>query len=229
LGPHPEVEVDIEGLFSVQLGDTFLLCSDGLTGRISDGEIGAITQHLEPEEAVNFLIDLANLRGGSDNVTVIVTRILSEELNATGEVRDSPSEELGETHPVWWFVAAGGLATTLVSYRYGQYLVSALGGVAFLLAALGAAGQWMRQSKHHASSTFTGAPYATAATEVNRAFTDSICETLEMTLESLLPEFPNLANVEDKINHIRSEVDSSNATSVCQELASISRLLREQL
>ncbi len=42
LGPNPTVQVDLEGPDPVQAGDTFLLCSDGLSGQVRDDEIGTI-------------------------------------------------------------------------------------------------------------------------------------------------------------------------------------------
>jgi protein phosphatase len=42
LGPAPHVEVDLEGPWPVASGDTFLLCSDGLSGQVSDEDIGVI-------------------------------------------------------------------------------------------------------------------------------------------------------------------------------------------
>jgi protein phosphatase len=75
LGPNPEVQVDLEGPLALEPGDIFLLCSDGLSGQVSDPELGKILSVLPPEEAVRTLIDLANLRGGPDNITVIVVRV----------------------------------------------------------------------------------------------------------------------------------------------------------
>src|SRR3990172_2186562 len=51
LGPHPTVQVDLEGPYNVSAGDVFLLCSDGLSGPITDEELGAILQCVPPEEA----------------------------------------------------------------------------------------------------------------------------------------------------------------------------------
>jgi PPM family protein phosphatase len=79
LGPHENVNVDLEGLFDVAAGDVFLLCSDGLSGQISDAEIGALLHVLTPEEAVQTLVDLANLRGGPDNISVVVARVVGGE------------------------------------------------------------------------------------------------------------------------------------------------------
>jgi PPM family protein phosphatase len=58
----------------VQAGDVFLLCSDGLHGYIEDHEIAAVLQH-SPDEATAKLIDLANQRGGRDNITGVVIRL----------------------------------------------------------------------------------------------------------------------------------------------------------
>jgi len=75
LGPNPEVQVDLEGPFPLGVGDTFLLCSDGLSGQVSDKELGAILVALPPKQAAQLLVDLANLRGGPDNVTMIIVRV----------------------------------------------------------------------------------------------------------------------------------------------------------
>lgn len=75
LGPEESVRVDVEGPHPLQKGDTFVLCSDGLSGQLADNEIGAIVGNLQPAEACQLLVDLANLRGGPDNITVIVVRV----------------------------------------------------------------------------------------------------------------------------------------------------------
>lgn len=83
LGPCAEIQVDLEGPFPVEVGDTFLLCSDGLTGPVSDAEIGALLANLHPEEAVKVLVDLANLRGGPDNITIVVAKVMHPQLVTT--------------------------------------------------------------------------------------------------------------------------------------------------
>jgi protein phosphatase len=75
LGPDAFVEVDVEGPHPIRPGDIYLLCSDGLTGQLSDYEIGAVAGSLPPAEACEFLVELANLRGGPDNITVVVVRV----------------------------------------------------------------------------------------------------------------------------------------------------------
>ncbi len=58
-------------------GDQFLLCSDGLTDMLSDEELALLLQ--EPgtaEESVQKLLEAALDRGGRDNVTAILCRIV---------------------------------------------------------------------------------------------------------------------------------------------------------
>ncbi|MGN0181481.1 MAG: Stp1/IreP family PP2C-type Ser/Thr phosphatase [Candidatus Ornithomonoglobus sp.] len=53
-------------------GEKLLLCSDGLFGEIEDSELFDVVKNNSAETAVNTLIELANERGGSDNITAIV-------------------------------------------------------------------------------------------------------------------------------------------------------------
>jgi PPM family protein phosphatase len=78
LGAHPEVQVDVDEteLFP---RDVFLLCSDGLTRMVTEPEIaGTLQAETNPVSAAQKLVDLANERGGLDNVTVIVARVQDE-------------------------------------------------------------------------------------------------------------------------------------------------------
>jgi protein phosphatase len=69
VGVLGRVEVEVASV-EIAPGDRFLLCSDGLSGVLSDDEIAAVVQSRSPQEAVEALIDLANERGGPDNITV---------------------------------------------------------------------------------------------------------------------------------------------------------------
>jgi hypothetical protein len=75
LGPHPMVKVDLEGPHPLKPGDRFLLCSDGLTGPLNPTLIGMVLSSLPPDEAAQTLVDLANLLGGPDNITVVVAEV----------------------------------------------------------------------------------------------------------------------------------------------------------
>ena len=56
-------------------GDRIVLCSDGLHGQVSDSEIAMLAGDRNPTRPAESLIDLANERGGPDNITVIVARV----------------------------------------------------------------------------------------------------------------------------------------------------------
>ncbi|WP_425397088.1 PP2C family protein-serine/threonine phosphatase [Aeoliella sp.] len=85
LGPHPMVNVDLEGPYDVCPGDKFLLCSDGLTGVVDNDLIATLLQSLEPQEAAATLVDIANLRGGPDNITVIVAQVAGDNTQVCAE------------------------------------------------------------------------------------------------------------------------------------------------
>ena len=74
LGTQIEVEVDV---FQEQMqeGDTLVLCSDGLSGLISDEELRRIVDQFVPQESVYHLVERANENGGPDNITAIVVRV----------------------------------------------------------------------------------------------------------------------------------------------------------
>ncbi len=70
-------------------GDCYILCSDGLSGMISDAEIHqSVAAHEDPEDACRDLIRRANDRGGEDNVTAVVVRVVDE--NAPPARRSPP-------------------------------------------------------------------------------------------------------------------------------------------
>jgi protein phosphatase len=74
LGPDPRVKVDLT-YQSIRRGDTLILCSDGLSGLVRREEFATLArQHADPPALCAALIDLANARGGPDNITVITAR-----------------------------------------------------------------------------------------------------------------------------------------------------------
>ena len=75
LGPEPDVEVDTYTLAGRD-GDVFLICSDGLTGMISDDEVASILRSAASlDEAAEALVRAANQSGGKDNITVVLFRL----------------------------------------------------------------------------------------------------------------------------------------------------------
>jgi protein phosphatase len=137
LGPEPLVQIDIEGPHPLRPGDIFLLCSDGLSGQVNDSEIGAVAAALPPGEACRFLVDLANLRGGPDNTTVLIVRINGNPQN--NGVAPMPARRKRSTDwfgGPWWLTTM--IAGTLLTLLAIVLQVSSLPGPAvfiFLIAA----------------------------------------------------------------------------------------------
>jgi protein phosphatase len=71
LGIEPGVEPDVVELPRLP-EETIVLCSDGLTNHVGDDEIRAVATRLGPQLAADELVRLANDRGGSDNIGVVV-------------------------------------------------------------------------------------------------------------------------------------------------------------
>jgi protein phosphatase len=113
IGTQPQVEVEIAEI-DVQRGDRYLLCSDGLSGMLSDPDIGRVLESAPPEEAVAKLIDLANEAGGTDNITVQIVEIPA---TAPASVRRSEApgpEAAAAGSMVRWAVALALLAALLL-------------------------------------------------------------------------------------------------------------------
>jgi len=90
-------EVDLAG------GDQYLLCSDGLTGMVTDEEIELILHRESPDQAVRSLVDDANERGGTDNITVQIAAIPESAIRikspepAAAAAESTTASEPGET------------------------------------------------------------------------------------------------------------------------------------
>ncbi|MCA9268119.1 MAG: serine/threonine-protein phosphatase, partial [Planctomycetales bacterium] len=130
LGPNPKVKIDFEGPYPVQVGDVFLLCSDGLTGRVEDDELAMLMAHLEPRPAAGAMINLANLRGGPDNITVILVKVVGPHIT-TAAVQAEPlvlgaeNDDKKTVHPALW-VAMGVFFLSALVMGIASYAVAAL-------------------------------------------------------------------------------------------------------
>ena len=76
LGVRENVEIDYR-LIKVKPGDIYILCSDGLSGFVDDEDIFAVANkaRIDVKRIVDDLIQLANDRGGADNVTVVAIEV----------------------------------------------------------------------------------------------------------------------------------------------------------
>lgn len=89
VGIWPTVPIDIV-MAVPAAGDVYLLCSDGLTKMLSDAMIGdALRGEEDLQAAVEKLIQLANSRGGKDNVTVVLVRVVPPAWRPAGAAADA--------------------------------------------------------------------------------------------------------------------------------------------
>lgn len=189
LGPELLVEVDIEGPHPLRPGDVFVLCSDGLSGPLSDYEIGVVASVLPPAEACQFLVAMANLRGGPDNITVVIVRIGGEP--PTEAAPAPPVEGL----PRWtqrrpWFVVSLVVGLLLAAWAVNLSAFSAdprpeqirWGILVFILAAtcviMGVGGLVLRYYQEHRPPPKEGKPrlrvYRRTPCQVGRRFLDAL-------------------------------------------------------
>ncbi|HJS25983.1 MAG TPA: Stp1/IreP family PP2C-type Ser/Thr phosphatase, partial [Actinomycetota bacterium] len=97
LGVDATVQVD-ESDVEVADGDRLLLCSDGLTGMVSDLQIRDILgRNVEPQSAVDELVKEANGAGGIDNITAVILDFVDdgsdEASTVAAEVPHAPTQE----------------------------------------------------------------------------------------------------------------------------------------
>jgi PPM family protein phosphatase len=83
----------------VYTGDRLLLCSDGLTGMVSDDDIEKVLkENQDPDKACKVLIDMANEAGGKDNITAIIINF--EAPHGTQESQRVPEQRHTPDQPV---------------------------------------------------------------------------------------------------------------------------------
>ena len=101
LGPEADVSVDAFVLH-VGPGDWLLACSDGLTEHVADAELARIVlEHAsDPDGATARLVDLANERGGIDNITVVLAQPVPSDVSGELSVEALRAAETTATLPV---------------------------------------------------------------------------------------------------------------------------------
>jgi len=87
IGTAAAVEPDLF-THDLQVGDTLLLCSDGLSGHLEAAEMQAVIERHSPSAAALALIEAANERGGRDNITAVVLAVRALAPYAGGEAAD---------------------------------------------------------------------------------------------------------------------------------------------
>ena len=196
LGPEAEVNVDIEGPFEVLAGDVYVLCSDGLTGHVQNHEIGAIAKELSAKDACRLLVNLANLRGGSDNSTVVIAKV-----GALRGIETLPHQEGADmdgitwrTLAVMWVIASAAVAGSSMWMLGKRNEGITLIGLA-VASLLGMAILWLKRRHQQDLESEEGPvaqqkvwkPYQTASAKFTRKFLDQLV-SLESELHRMATE-----------------------------------------
>lgn len=228
LGPSESVRVDMEGPLPVAVGDTFLLCSDGLSGQVEDDELGTVLMCLPPAEAVAALVDLANLRGGPDNITVVVARVTGPQLarlsdaNGNGAVRAGAARPV---HPLLWTMLGVAALGALGLAALGKFLPALLCLIVAAVACV-AAIVW-RYGGSTAAEAFDGrpmgrGPYRAATCGASAAFADRLKKMIADLREGATQEEWNV-----DIKRLDEAVSQADAAVIQGDLAgAIRRQLR---
>lgn len=99
LGIAKAVEVELRpSPLAYVTGDVLVLCSDGLSDLVEPAEILQIAGSHPPAQAAGQLVDLANARGGHDNITALVVRMKTSA--TTGDGRDGGGRGVAKTMPL---------------------------------------------------------------------------------------------------------------------------------
>ena len=206
LGPNADVQIDIEGPFELELGDKYLLCSDGLSGQVDDVEIATLLDCLPEDLVVEVLVDLANLRGGPDNTTIVVTTVAEGPLL---ERKTSPPQSVSDDGLVFWgtigaIAAAASCAIAAVAFWYlglvGSMVITLLGSlVAGVIAATSYSSlkQQRRRGKVNRNGQDGGVPKAYGGKAPYRRYLSKPDQTLFDRLGKTVDELRDAAKLKN--------------------------------
>ncbi len=218
LGPHPSVNVDLEGPFAALPGDRYLLCSDGLTAVIEDKLLGSLLGWLNPDDVVATLVDIANLRGGPDNISIVVAQIAG----ASDDCDDNKSlickQRCGIRMAIGIALATIGLGATVTAALVGNPLIAVAGGLAMLAGVAIALAP--REKAIDAATRELGGPYG------NGPYRDYECDPKTDAIPALadtLDQLLELQSSEHAISSVHNTIDwndfESRGKSAAQQAA----------
>ena len=173
IGPYSHVQPDFEGPFAVEKDDLFLICSDGLTGQISDGELAVILSSLPMRAAGSLLRNLVNVRGGQDNITLVVVKATADPVVTNRDefepIRIGANVGQAPVSVTVWVGLGIAMLGGLAALVFEQAILSGVLLVGTVLGAVGLA-LWRVKNRHRAVTIPQGqrmgkAPYAIADAE----------------------------------------------------------------
>ena len=187
LGPTEKLLVDLEGPMPIEAGDTYLACSDGLSGQVTDKELGQILAVFPPDVAAETLVNLANLRGGPDNITMVIVRTLEN-----AEANQAIDNEMHVPGWYWGILAgsvAAGLAAVASFWWFDNYplgivlaLTAVSAGITFFVMAQKTL---FSSSPFVQSSVFSGnAPYRTWDCTPSAECADALAKVFQELLQA---------------------------------------------
>lgn len=184
LGPNANVHVDLEGPFPIQQGDRYLLCSDGLSGQLSDEEIGILLGSLDINMAVRAMVDVANISGGPDNITVVVAEIVGKTI-ASQEDSPMPRERGIAIYPTSFGVIALICALASMSLLFVSQIPLAV--VSAAAAAVAGISGWLKMQSmivpRSSSSKLGRGPYRKAQCKPSITFINRLISMIEQLQE----------------------------------------------
>jgi protein phosphatase len=227
LGPNAHVQVDIEGPFPVQKGDRFLVCSDGLSGQITDEEIAVIMASLPPQEAGQLMIDLSNLRGGPDNITAVIVHALESSGGSGSEAPISTRRTGGKGRfsPALAIVTAVCLVAGLALFLLGNTPLGIVASIlGFVALATGLAQMTLGSRSSNNAGRYGNGPYR----HYKATATKSLFEHMAGTMRSLREASDergwkiDWATLDDKFSSASKALEAGNKK---QAIATLGRVI----
>ncbi len=225
LGPNASVAVDLEGPFPLKNGDKYLICSDGLSGQLTDEEIGVLLQVLDLQLAVDTMVHLANLRGGPDNITVVVGQVIDETRLRTSDTPEKNTNFVAPSYPVaFGVVTAICFLTCVVMLLLGQIPIALLAAGA---AAIAFATGWfkyqaLRTQEVH-SDQYGKAPYRKCTCKPDVTFASKLANVIE-ELNDWVRENDwkiNLPAIEEHSSRASAAISSKNYAEAIRNFAQV--------
>jgi PPM family protein phosphatase len=186
LGVEEDIQVDELDL-DVRPGDRVLLCSDGLTGMVDEGEIlRLLTEHRDAQAATDALVDAANRAGGQDNITAVILDVVGDDTGTapqaavTATVERPRARKPSGRRRRWGRVVAS-VAVVLIL----------VGGALFVLKRFWVDRQWYVGESSGRVALYQGIPAAPLGVELS-----TVVEETELPAEEVtaFPEYADLAS-----------------------------------
>jgi PPM family protein phosphatase len=186
LGVEEDIQVDELDL-DVRPGDRVLLCSDGLTGMVDEGEIlRLLTEHRNAQAATDALVDAANRAGGQDNITAVILDVVGDDTGtapqaAVTETVERPRARKPSGRRRRWGRAVASVAVVLIL----------VGAALFVLKRFWVDRQWYVGESSGRVALYQGIPAAPLGVELS-----TVVEETELPAEEVtaFPEYADLAS-----------------------------------